>query len=173
MSFLQKAHLHGNKSVPFWGGKKNLNSSLKLFMLKFISPCLMQPFLLSFPCSQRTDLGTAVQSPHCIGLVPSTCALEPVRLYDSSLHFSLKYTQTRYALTYTLSRVVTFLEGGAQVITSFRRMRESFSERNSISLPQLPPIFKWRRAQWRIAQRTLARLFERHKKPAELTNIPF
>lgn len=98
---------------PCHSEKNDLNSSLKLFFLKFIPPCLMQPFLLSFPCSQRTNLGTAVQSPHCIGLFPSTCALEPVRLSDSSLQLSLKYTQTRYARTYTLSRVVTFLEGGA------------------------------------------------------------
>lgn len=53
----------------------------------------MQTFLLSFPCSQHIDLGTTVQSLHCIGLFPSTCALEPVRLCDSSLQLSLKHTQ--------------------------------------------------------------------------------
>lgn len=89
--------------------KKGLNSSLKVFFLKFIPLCLMQTFLLSLPCSQCT----AVQSLHCIGLFPSTCALEPVRLSDSSLQLSLKHTPTRYALTYTLSRAVTFLLGGA------------------------------------------------------------
>lgn len=124
--------------------RKDLNSSLKLFILKFIPPCLMQPFLLSFPCSQRTNLGTAVQSPHCIGLFPSTCALEPVRLCDSSLQFSLKYTQTRYALTYTLSRVVTFLEGrGTKLLPLFGEWENPFLRGISISLPQLPPIFKW------------------------------
>lgn len=52
----------------------NLNSSLKLFILLFIPPCLTQPSLPSSLSLKRTDLCTAVQFLHCIGLFPSTCA---------------------------------------------------------------------------------------------------
>lgn len=76
----------------------------------------MQTFLLSFPCSQRT----ALQSLQCIGLFPSTCALEPVRLYDSSLQFSLKYTQTRYALTYNvITSYDVFVGRGTELLPLF------------------------------------------------------
>lgn len=54
--------------------ENNLNSSLKLFILLFIPPCLMQAALPSFLSLQGTDLCAAAQFLHCIGLFPSTCA---------------------------------------------------------------------------------------------------
>lgn len=149
--------------------KRGLNSSLKVFILKFIPLCLMQTFLLSLPCSQCT----AVQSLHCIGLFPSTCALEPVRLSDSSLQLSLKSTPTRYALTYTLSRAVTFFLGGAPSYYLFSEnerilLWEEFNPTPAVALDFHIEKHAWRR----IAQRTLASLIFEHSKKKQQKKPP-
>lgn len=135
----------------------------------------MQPSRLSCPCSQRTSLGTAVQSPHCIGLFPSTCALEPVRVCDSFLPFSLKYTQARYALTYTLSRVVTFLKGGAPSYYLWsENERILFWEEFNIT-PEVATDIYMNRARNGALRNAFWQgfFFERPKNPAQLTKTPF
>ena len=73
MSSLQNAHLHWNKSVPFW--KNNLNSSSELFLLLFIPPCPMQAPLSFFFSLQGPSLCTVVHFLHCTELFPSTCSV--------------------------------------------------------------------------------------------------
>lgn len=127
----------------------------------------MQPFLLSLSPLFTAHRGSVS---HCTGLFPSTCALEPVRLCDSSLQLSLKYTQTRYALTYTLSRVVTFWEGGALSYYLFsENERILFWEEFNLTPAVAPDFLSEKREQWRIAQHTLARLIFECKKKSQLS----
>lgn len=136
MSSLQKAHLRGNKSVPFCKKRSQ-------FFIKTNSPKIHPPLV---SCKRFFSLSPVHRAPVSAahGLFPSAGAPGPVRLCHSSLQLSLEYTQTRDALTYTLSRVVTFLEGGAKSYYLFSENGRILFWVEFNLTPAVAPDFKWK-----------------------------